>query len=243
MAYGTNAPFGFQPRYYLNGSTWNDQTRQYRIASGYNTSLYFGDPVTVLADGTIGIATIGGAILGVFQGVEYTDVSGNYVFSQSWTAGTVTKGALVAKCFVVDDPNVIFSVQVSTSSNANPAVAIGMTQASIFDNAKFGIIATTNAFAPVAGPGGTYQPLANPGAGSVLTGQSGYYLDATTIATGNPTYSCKIIDLEPNVNPNQVFYVAGQVGPPFIPTIGVFNNALVIFNNHIYKGGTGTAGV
>lgn len=66
------------------------------------------------------------------------------------------------------------------------------------------------------------------GAGSTVTGQSGYALDSTTVATGNATRNCKIRALTPN--PNNVFG-------------GNYNNALVSINNDIYNGGTGTVGV
>jgi hypothetical protein len=81
----------------------------------------------------------------------------------------------------------------------------GITQASIGSNANF---------------------LA--GSGSTITGQSGYTLDSSTIATANPTRSLKIVALTPNVS----------------NAFGVnYNNALVKINNDVYNGGTGTAGI
>lgn len=66
------------------------------------------------------------------------------------------------------------------------------------------------------------------GAGSTITGVSGYALDSTTVATGNATRNCKIIELTPN--PTNAFSVS-------------YNNAVVRLNNQIFNSGTGTAGV
>lgn len=238
MAYGVNAPFGLQPRYYLGGSTWNNQTRQYRITSAYGTSLFTGDPVTLLANGVIGIATAGDGnpILGSFQGVEWYDVNGNYNFSAYWTAGTAVQAGGYATAFVTDDPNIIYSIQVSI--NGNPANAIGATIADLNSNANWAIGANPNSFNAVNGPGGAYTPPSNPLTGSTTTGKSAVFLDQATIATGNATRALKIVDFEPNPTPTQVPY-ANNGG---IIT-GVFNNVLVIINNHPYKGGTGTVGV
>jgi len=253
MAYGTNAPFGLQPRYFLNGSTWNDQTRQYDIASGYTPEiggtplpgLFIGDPVIRLSDGTIGIwpglgspGNPSAPILGVFFGCFYYDTNGTYVPSNYWPAGTVTRGAQNAKALIVDDPSVIFSAQVSTSAG-NPSTAVGIQLKNLGCNISPGmgnnLGAAGNAFNPVTGPGGVYTPPANPLPSGANGGQSTFYLDFSEMSN-TATYCLKLIDLEPNPAPGQQFYVAGP------PTKGVFNNALVIINSHYYKGGTGTAG-
>lgn len=64
------------------------------------------------------------------------------------------------------------------------------------------------------------------GSGSTGTGQSGFSLNNTTEAT-TATLNLKILDLAP---------VVGNV-------VGDFANWLVTWNNHQFKGGTGSAGV
>lgn len=145
MSYGTNAPWGLQPVRYMNGAAWNDQTGQYLLPSGFATNLFRGDPVTAAAaaTGKLSIATAGdgNAILGVFWAVQYVDnVTGQTVFSPTWTANTVTKGGADATVFVVDDPMVIFNIQ----GNLNP----GITTAMLLRNASL-----------VAGAGSTYSGL------------------------------------------------------------------------------------
>jgi hypothetical protein len=88
-AAGTNSPWGFRPERHINGSSWNGQTKIFRIASAYATSLYTGDPVTQNGNGTITIATAGAnPIIGIFMGVKYIDASGNPQYSQYWPANT-----------------------------------------------------------------------------------------------------------------------------------------------------------
>lgn len=227
MAYGTNAPFGLQPRMMNTGAAWNGQTNTYLINSGYATSIFNGDPVAPLANGSISIGVAGTGIAGVFVGCQYQDTNGNYQFSPYWAANTVTYnptggvGANIpATAFVVDDPNVLFDIQVTTT-NAGTHVA-SVSQPDLNANANFVI-----------------------GTGSPVSGLSGASLDAATIAVGGGSValSLKIIRVTPAFT-NQ----AGLIGAT--PYTGgqnifglLFNNVLVQINNDIYKGGTGTAGV
>lgn len=70
MSYGTNAPNGFIPVKKLDGSAWTGATNPYQIASTYATALYRGDPVTTLADGTLGVGVAGSTCVGVFWGAS-----------------------------------------------------------------------------------------------------------------------------------------------------------------------------
>jgi len=224
MAYGnaTNTPFGFRPSQYINGSTWTGQMSPYLIASGYNTSLFTGDLVTFTNDGTITRAVAGtNAVCGVFQGVQYIDANGVFQNLPYWAANTVTQGTNYATALVVDDPNVLFDVQASNTQNVAPTSAtvsviqvVGGTT-SLFNNANFGL----------AGGGGA--GITNPTGGSTITGQSAMYLDINSLGIG-ATQQLKIIRFTP---------VPGNIS-------GVlYNNVLVSLNNHVLRGGTGTAGV
>jgi hypothetical protein len=213
MSYGINAPFGLRPTYTLNGGTWNNQTSDYQIISGYGTSLFQGDPVTFLNTGGIGIAVGGnagaqGPTLGVFMGCTYL-LNGTYVYAPYWPAGTVPDNAGNATAYIVDDPNVVFDIQVaSNAAAANPTIV----QANMGLNANFSV-------------GG----VGNPAAGSTVTGQSAYYLVFETLTPGtSASLNLKLLRFTPN--------------PRNVPGAN-FNNALVIINNHQLKGGTGTAGV
>ena len=82
--------------------------------------------------------------------------------------------------------------------------SVGLTQTNIATNANFAA-----------------------GAGSTVSGQSGYVLDQSTSGTTS-TLNLKILRFTQN-----------PINAPGIP----YNNAEVMINNHIYKGGTGTTGI
>lgn len=134
MAYGTNAPAGLVPVKKLDGSAWTSALNSYPVASGYATAIGFGDPVTMLADGTIGIAVAGATVLGVFRGVKWTDTSGAIRDSLFWPASTATFGAVNAQAYVIDDPDVIYTIQ-ETDGSGNAGTPL--TTAAVNANANF----------------------------------------------------------------------------------------------------------
>lgn len=170
MAYGTNAPNGLRPKRKLDGSAWTGQTNRYPVASGYGTSLFKGDPVTVLADGTLGIATAGSSAIGVFWGVQWTAPNGFFNNDPFWTASTATRGAVNAEAFVIDDPNVVFTIQ---ESNGSGAAGTPLTAADVGLNANFAV-----------------------GTGNTTTGDSGATINNTTEAVTD-TLNLKILGLDP----------------------------------------------
>lgn len=227
--FNQNTPQGLQPSQYINGSTWTGQVSQYLIASDYTTSLFMGDPIAMLDGGTIGIGVTSSPIIGVFWGCTYQDATGNYVYSKYWPANTVTFQSIPATAYVIDDPNVLFDIQIASNNGGGPVAAPGYTLADFNKNASFAVgLGTT--YNPVNG----VTPNANPAGGSTVTGISAFYLAAETIEANNPTFSLKLIRITPN--PTNQYFVSGP------PTVGAFNNALVLINNQNYKGGTGTNG-
>jgi len=103
-----NAPFGLKPSSKL-GSNYNAEgVTEYKIASGASGNIFSGDLVKMANTGTILVAAAGDQALGVFRGCQYTDSSGDVIYSPYWPDGTVTSDAVA---FVVDDPNALFEVQ------------------------------------------------------------------------------------------------------------------------------------
>ena len=103
-----NAPFGLKPSSKL-GSNYNSEgVTEYKIASGASGNIFSGDLVKMANTGTILVAAAGDQALGVFRGCQYTDSSGDVIYSPYWPDGTVTSDAVA---FVVDDPNALFEVQ------------------------------------------------------------------------------------------------------------------------------------
>jgi len=116
MAYPTvAAPYGLVPVQRLDGLPFAGATRTYKIASGYNTSIFNGDAVKLVTGGTIERDAADAAMtpIGVFLGCSYTDpVLGYKLFSQYFPANTVASDI---EAVVVDDPNVLFKVAVVSS--------------------------------------------------------------------------------------------------------------------------------
>lgn len=116
----TATPYGARPVGTLSASgSFTGKARAFKIASGYDTSIFAGDFVELVVAGTIekdtGTATL--TPVGIFVGCEYTDPNtGQLVQDQYWPANTVASDAVA---FVVDDPDVIFEMQADGSIDQN----------------------------------------------------------------------------------------------------------------------------
>lgn len=119
----TAAPYGLRPVKRADGLPYAGATTQYLIdPAGEGTNLFNGQVVHIGADGYIALSTATGSdgttnalptgttltgSLGVFVGCEYVNAQGQLIFSQYYPSGTTG----VVKAYVVDDPNVLFQVQ------------------------------------------------------------------------------------------------------------------------------------
>jgi len=122
MAYPTvNTPYGFDPINRYDGIPYAGATLQYPIASSYNTPIYNGSSVKLVAGGTLELsgATTTGTIIGVFMGCQYVNSSGQTVQAQYYPGTSVTN----AIAYVVVDPTAEFKVAL-TASGA-PTVVVG----------------------------------------------------------------------------------------------------------------------
>lgn len=239
MAYGINAPFGLRPiNSGIGTSTWN--TLPYPIASGYATSLYTGDPVSIV-NGKVKICEVGENLLGVFQGCKYQNSSNNFVASPYWPASTLTYQELDAQAMICTDPNVVYSIQASNSGASAENSQLGIAAINLFANAIFAQGGTLPVATGTTYPGTTQVVQNNPTTGNTRTGQSGYYLDCSSFYYGNPPISgsnsltqstwqpLKVKGLE--ATPGNQYLLNPQVSGTLteIPT-GAFNNALVTIN-------------
>ena len=125
MAYPTvDAPYGLKPVKMISGSPYTGVTRQYRIASAYNTNIFYGDVVKLVTGGTVERDTADAAMtpIGVFMGCTFTAPGTSHpTFKQYWPASTVASDAFA---YVVDDPNVLFKVAVVSSGTTISSLAI-----------------------------------------------------------------------------------------------------------------------
>lgn len=172
----TNSPFGFRQTA-GNGSSPTYEQVAYNMA--YNASAtYFGDPVTLQADGTVAVSASTGAtpaalgIAGIFVGCKYLSVSQKrVVWSNYWPGSDVASGNYVT-AYIVNDPNARFQVQSDST---------GLALVDVNSTIGFAI-----------------------GTGSSSTGISGAYLDSATINTSsyvdkNPFKVFGIVDNPPGV--------------------------------------------
>jgi hypothetical protein len=118
----TATPYGFRPVNMLGGQPMSHSVRLMRIASGYATSIFNGDLVTRIADGTItksspttDATTVGTTMpVGVFLGCEYEDSSG-LRHRQYYPASLSVDSGTVIWAYVCDDPDALFQIQADGS--------------------------------------------------------------------------------------------------------------------------------
>ena len=162
----TAAPYGLRPVKRADGLPYAGATTQYLIdPAGEGTNLFYGQVVYVGADGYLALVTGTGAnagaqafpvansftgAAGVFVGCEYVNTQGQTIFSQYYPSGTTG----VVKAYVVDDPNVLFQVQLDGAS----------AQADLGANTFFAAAQSTST-------------------GSTSTGNSTSAMDATVVTT------------------------------------------------------------
>jgi len=122
MAYPTvNAPYGFEPINRIDGMPYAGATRLIPIASTYNTAIYAGDLVKIVAAGTIEkfTGTTTGSPVGVFMGVQYVNSLDQFTPAQYYPGTSVTE----AFAIVVDDPMAAFKVAVTNVSSVMSSAA------------------------------------------------------------------------------------------------------------------------
>lgn len=163
----TAAPYGLKPVKRLDGMPYSGATTQYLIdPAGEGTNLFYGQVVILGNDGYVALCTASGAdattnnlggssigALGVFVGCEYTNSTGQQIFSQYYPSGQNFSSTPI-KAYVIDDPFVLFQAQLDGTGDQT-------------------IIGTNTTFAAVQ----------STSTGSTSTGNSNTALDATVATT------------------------------------------------------------
>lgn len=170
MSFNTNAPSGLVPVRKMDGSAWTASENKYQIVTTYNSAIYKYDPVTIGTSGYLERGVAGSPLVGVFMGVKYIDTTGTPKFSPYWPANPGVQTGSTVDAIVIDDPNVIFTIQ---ETNAAGAAGTPLALADRGLNANF-----------------LYT------AGSSATGQSAVSLNNASEAD-TATLNLKIIDLDP----------------------------------------------
>jgi len=108
------APYGAEPVGTLSASgSYSGKIRHMPIATTYNTAIFYGDYVKLVAAGTVEKAsfttTVAAGICGVFVGCAYTDpTTGQMTFAQQWPASNAATDAVA---YVNDDPQLLCKMQ------------------------------------------------------------------------------------------------------------------------------------
>ncbi len=270
MAYGVNAPFGLRPISSINGGSWTEKTNEYFIhasADGtttYASNIFTGDPVVfnpAVADvGTISVYLPNFAdatpstfsdlpILGVFQGCEYTDATGKLVQSPYWPASTRVQAGTKIKAFVLDDPNTVFDIQISTSKDAADNVFVSKPYLPVTNTTNANAGSFGSNFALNFGGGTNFDTIEinqsvanyanNPASGNTRTGQSAFYLDASTsTALNNDHDYVKTTATLPLKAIGYTLDPENTADSRLTLETTPFLNVRVMINNHYYKAGT-----
>ena len=100
--------FGLRPYRKLDGTPLVGAQNRYTIASNYGTAIFQGDLVVPVAAGNVERHTAGtsDAVVGVFNGVFYTDPTTQKPTYKNYYPGSVVASDITA--FVVDDPDAVF---------------------------------------------------------------------------------------------------------------------------------------
>ena len=115
MAYPTvSAPYGLKPINLIGGQVFAGATRLLNIASGYATSIFYGDVVQIdtAGSGTI-VKDTGNTTanpVGVFLGCSYVNSQGQTIFTQYFPANTTAPTGTTITAYVADDPDQLFKV-------------------------------------------------------------------------------------------------------------------------------------
>ena len=148
-------PNGAEPVNTLSASgSYSGKVRHIKIASAYNTAIFYGDFVKLVAAGTLEKAAVTTAVVagtvGIFVGCSYTDPSSSQLtFNQTFPADTAASDIMA---YVVDDPKLVFKMQgdeaIAQTGLGNNISAVNTAGSTTIGRSKNaldgGSIATTN---------------------------------------------------------------------------------------------------
>ena len=148
-------PSGAEPVDTLSASgSFTGKVRHIKIANAYNTAIFYGDFVKLVASGTVEKAAVTTSVVagtvGIFVGCSYTDPTTNQpTYSQFYPASTAADDIMA---YVVDDPKLLFRMQADEAiaqtglgNNVSAVSTAGSTSIGRSRNAlDGGSVATTN---------------------------------------------------------------------------------------------------
>jgi hypothetical protein len=182
MAYPTiAAPYGLKPINLIGGQVFAGATRQLVIASGYGTSIFYGDVVKLASTGTIqkDTGTSTATPVGVFLGCSYVNSVGQVVFQQYFPASTTAPTGTIITAYVADDPDQLFKAVLVTGTTA--------------DDATSGLLPAYLGRTAIGGNAALVQNT-----GSTITGDSKVGVYSAAGATTTASLPIRIVDVVPD---------------------------------------------
>jgi hypothetical protein len=154
MAYPVvDAPYGLKPINLIGGQVFAGSTREYAIANGYNTNIFYGDFVALVRGNLERISVTSGAagtLAGIFLGCSYTNpVTKQKQFAQYWPAGTAAGDAVAIVC---DDPDTVFKAVICSTGTTVASGARAMIGQNLECLNNTGSTATGNSKNALAAP-------------------------------------------------------------------------------------------
>ena len=223
MAYPTvDAPYGLKPINLIGGQVFAGATRQFNIASAYDTSIFNGDVVKLVAGGTIeketGEATA--TPVGVFLGCSYVNAQGQTIFQQYFPANTAAPTGTVITAYVADDPDQLFKAVLvaGNTEDGNGLTPAYLGRTMIGSNAE--LVQNT---------------------GSTVTGDSKVGIYSAAGATTTVSLPIRVVDVVPdtaNSSGNFVEFIV-KWNAPYITLAEGTPNVVTFAGGHQYLNPTG----
>ena len=124
--------FGLRPARQLDGTPYNGAQNRYRILKNYGTAIFQGDLVKTSLNGTIQRAgATDNPLVGVFNGVFYTDPTTQKPTFKNFYPGTISANDIMAQ--VIDGPDVVFEINADATFTVSHLFANYKTNATAGD--------------------------------------------------------------------------------------------------------------
>ena len=124
--------FGLRPARQLDGTPYNGAQNRYRILKNYGTAIFQGDLVKTSLNGTIQRAgATDNPLVGVFNGVFYTDPTTQKPTFKNYYPGTISANDIMAQ--VIDGPDVVFEINADATFTVSHLFANYKTNATAGD--------------------------------------------------------------------------------------------------------------
>ena len=124
--------FGLRAARQLDGTPYNGAQNRYRVAKNYATAVFQGDLVKTKLDGTIERAgATDNPVVGVFNGVFYTDPTTQKPTFKNYYPGSISANDIMAQ--VIDGPDVVFEINADATFTVSHLFANYKTNATAGD--------------------------------------------------------------------------------------------------------------